>query len=95
MQMMTERITELDELPGGWRIHGKTGTGPLLRSDGTQDPDRSYGGFVGWLTRDSRSYVFARLSVVGQPETGRAGPYTRDTLLRNLPALIESQHSSP
>lgn len=51
---MTDRITEVTTLPGGWNIHGKTGTGspgdPSTVA-GTFDKAHSYGWFVGWERR--------------------------------------------
>nr|WP_284700790.1 class D beta-lactamase [Robbsia betulipollinis] len=58
---MTTRITEVARLPGGWDVHGKTGTGFPRKADGTDDEAHGWGWFVGWASKDDRTLVFARL----------------------------------
>lgn len=83
---MTERITLLDVQPGGWTVHGKTGTGsPGLEYDAAH----AYGWFVGWATKGSRTLVFANLIQDEQALTPNAGLRSRDTFLATLPALAE------
>jgi beta-lactamase class D len=73
---------------GGWRISGKTGTGFQRRPDGTNDPDRQVGWFVGWARRDGRVLVFARLIEDERREDSRAGLRARDTLAADWPGLL-------
>jgi len=75
---------------GGWRVSGKTGTGFQRRADGTNDPDRQVGWFVGWATREGRTVVFARLLEDQQPERVNAGLRARDALLGDWAALMTS-----
>lgn len=87
---MTDRITEVTTLPGGWDIHGKTGTGspaPSPTFKGTFDKAHSYGWFVGWATKGPRTLVFARLIQDEKVEPGPAGVRARDTFLQALPAM--------
>lgn len=73
---------------GGWRVSGKTGTGFQLRPDGTSDPDRQVGWFVGWAQRQGTTLVFARLIEDEERSVGvRAGLRARDTLLADWPGL--------
>lgn len=73
---------------GGWRVSGKTGTGFQLRPDGTSDPDRQVGWFVGWAQREGRTLVFARLIEDEERVVGvRAGLRARDTLLADWAGL--------
>ncbi|MGS0895651.1 OXA-1043 family class D beta-lactamase [Burkholderia stagnalis] len=84
---MTGRITLLDAQPGGWTVHGKTGTGsPGLKYDGAH----AYGWFVGWATRGPRTLVFANLIQDDQRQTPNAGLRSRDAFLQALPALVEA-----
>ncbi|WP_413227089.1 OXA-1043 family class D beta-lactamase [Burkholderia cenocepacia] len=81
---MTARITLLDAQPGGWTVHGKTGTG----SPGIQyDAAHAYGWFVGWATKGSRTLVFANLIQDDERQTPNAGLRSRDTFLAALPTL--------
>ena len=73
---------------GGWRVSGKTGTGFVRRADGSNDPDRQVGWFVGWATREGRTVVFARLLEDGWPERVNAGLRARDALLGDWAALM-------
>jgi len=75
---------------GGWRVSGKTGTGFQRRADGTNDPDRQVGWFVGWATREGRTLVFARLLEDDQPPRVNAGFRARDALLNEWATLVAS-----
>lgn len=44
---LTKEIMFLQELPGGWKLYGKTGTGDLQ------------GWFVGWIEKEKRAIAFA------------------------------------
>lgn len=49
---MTRNITYLEELPNGWRLHGKTGwTGSNVETQ--------IAWFVGWIEKGNESYCFA------------------------------------
>ncbi|SFG43677.1 Beta-lactamase class D [Duganella sp. CF458] len=84
----TARLLKVKDLPNGWQVFGKTGTGAPVGPDGKDDYSRSYGWFVGWATNGERTIVFARLA---QDETvieGAAGPRTKEAFLRDLPAQL-------
>jgi beta-lactamase class D OXA-29 len=49
---MTEKILFIQDLPGGWKLYGKTGVGE------EEDPKRT-GWFVGWIAKDDRRIPFA------------------------------------
>lgn len=72
---------------GGWRVHGKTGSIWLRKSNGSFDRNMAVGWFVGWADRGGQRLAFARLSV-GKVLKGNAGPQERDRFLLNLPQLI-------
>ena len=80
---------------GGWRVSGKTGTGFVRRADGTNDPDRQVGWFVGWATREGRTVVFARLLEDEWPERVNAGLRARDALLGDWAALMTPPVMTP
>lgn len=58
-QAMTRKILFVEDLPEGWKLYGKTGTGNLVSSLGMRDPNHPIGWFVGWISKGSRSVVFA------------------------------------
>lgn len=85
---MTSQLLLQEQRPGGWEIHGKTGSGSPVKADGGYDESRNSGWFVGWAIKDGRTVVFARL-IDEAPNAGApAGVHARDTLLEELPALL-------
>jgi beta-lactamase class D/beta-lactamase regulating signal transducer with metallopeptidase domain len=86
---MTARLTELDTLPNGWRIHGKTGTAAPVLANGRDDALHRYGWFVGWASKGGRTVVFARL-VLEDRQENPAGSRTREAFLRGLPAQLDA-----
>lgn len=49
---MTKKILFLQELPGGWKLYGKTG-------NGRNKSELQEGWFVGWIEKNQRKIVFA------------------------------------
>jgi beta-lactamase class D len=86
---MTDAITEVATLPGGWDVHGKTGSGFPEKADGSDDLAHGWGWFVGWASNGKQTVVFARLDQDDEYRSGAApaGIRTRDSLLKDLPAL--------
>jgi beta-lactamase class D/beta-lactamase class D OXA-42 len=87
---MTDQITALGTLPNGWEVHGKTGAGAPHNADGSLANDRAYGWFVGWATKDGRTLVFARLIQNEKKEAVSPGLRTREAMMRELPAMLDS-----
>jgi beta-lactamase class D len=86
---MTDRITKITTLPGGWDVHGKTGTGSP-GSNGKYDAAHAYGWFVGWATKGADKLVFARLIQDERPTSPNAGVRARDSVLEDFPTLAGS-----
>lgn len=85
---MTAQLLRLPPFENGWQVHGKTGTASGRLADGREDPQQSYGWFVGWASQGDKTVVFARM-VLGARQPGRAaGPRLRDAFLRDLPAKL-------
>lgn len=85
---MTNQITQMATQPGGWEMHGKTGMAFPHRADGSNDEAHAHGWFVGWMTKNHQTLVFARLIQDERKEPGTAGVRARDALLKELPALL-------
>ncbi|MGE8366317.1 class D beta-lactamase [Cupriavidus sp.] len=88
---MTSRIMAIGVLPDGWAVHGKTGTGAPILTNGSEDWIHGYGWFVGWATKAGRSVVFARLTQDEKKEPVSAGLRTRDAFMQELPGLLASR----
>ncbi|HEY0584832.1 MAG TPA: class D beta-lactamase [Pseudoduganella sp.] len=84
----TAQLLKVRDLPNGWQVFGKTGTGAPVGPDGKDDYSRSYGWFVGWATNGQRTIVFARLAQDEKLIEGAAGPRTKEAFLRELPAQL-------
>jgi len=84
----TAKLMKVRDLPNGWQVFGKTGTGAPIGPDGKDDYSRSYGWFVGWATNGQRTIVFARLAQDEKLTEGAAGPRTKEAFLRELPAQL-------
>jgi beta-lactamase class D/beta-lactamase regulating signal transducer with metallopeptidase domain len=84
----TAQLLKVKDLPNGWQVFGKTGTGAPVGPDGKDDYSRSYGWFVGWATNGQRTIVFARLAQDEKLTEGAAGPRTKEAFLRELPAQL-------
>lgn len=87
---MTARITAMPGANGGWEIHGKTGAGFPVAADGRTDHDHGYGWFVGWASKDGRTFVFVRQTQDGARHDEPAGLRARAALLPGLPATLDA-----
>ncbi|WPZ36483.1 class D beta-lactamase [Thalassobaculum sp. OXR-137] len=76
----TAAITDYGVRPGGWHVHGKTGSGLPRDDKGSLMWGEPFGWFVGWAERDGRRVVFARLVQETEKPEKPAGPKTRDGL---------------
>ena len=54
----TKNILFLEDLPNGWKLYGKTGSGSLLSKDRMKKLDLQHGWFVGWIQKEGRTIVF-------------------------------------
>lgn len=86
---MTKAILPTFDAADGWTIHGKTGSGRLRDEAGKPARDRPLGWFVGWAEKDGRRVIFARLNVSNRAHNEPLSFETRDTLIADLPALVE------
>ena len=87
---MTSRITAIAGEHGGWAIHGKTGAGFPLLADGRSDHAHGYGWFVGWATKDGRTFVFVRQTQDQSAQDIPAGLRARDAFLPSLPGTLSA-----
>ncbi|MFA6113443.1 MAG: class D beta-lactamase [Sphingomonas sp.] len=79
----TEAILPVFEGSGGWRVHGKTGSGWLKNRAGGEDRTRQLGWFVGWADkagpRGKRRVTFAHFQMTARPD--QPGGFTARTEL--------------
>ncbi|MBS0357811.1 MAG: class D beta-lactamase [Proteobacteria bacterium] len=87
---MTKKILFREELPGGWKLYGKTGNGQQLSPDKTKKLDLQHGWFVGWIEKNGRIIVFANHIVDDKKQDIFASFRARDEAKNKLWGLIEA-----
>ncbi len=80
---MTRRLIYNGELQNGWQLYGKTGSGFLLKPDGSRDEHSAVGWFVGWIEKDGKRIFFASY-IERQKSNGWGGPAARSAALSSL-----------
>lgn len=56
----TRNIFYLEEMKNNWKLFGKTGTGDLIKQDGSQDKTHERGWFIGWVEKGDEKIIFAQ-----------------------------------
>ena len=72
-QQMARNILYVEDLPGGWKLYGKTGSRFLLSSDRTKKLEIKHGWFIGWIEKDGKKIVFVNHIVDDKKEDEPAG----------------------
>ncbi|MFM7458266.1 MAG: class D beta-lactamase [bacterium] len=85
---MTRNILFIEELADGWKLYGKTGSGVLLNKDGTENPDRQIGWFIGWVEKADRKIVFSYYIQDDDKQDTYAGQRAKQELIVNLIANL-------
>jgi beta-lactamase class D len=85
---LTEAIIPVFEGSGGWRVHGKTGSGWQQDARGREDRGNPLGWFVGWAEKGRRRVIFARAGGgAAMPGNGAFGLAVRKTMLAEIGTL--------
>ena len=88
-QKMTKAIVYLEDLPHGWTLFGKTGSGYVLNADRTKNKDRKHGWFVGWIEKDTRKIIVVNHIVDLKKEDTHAGPRAKAQAKERMIEMIE------
>jgi beta-lactamase class D len=56
---MTEKITYLQNIDD-WELHGKTGSCFQINEDGSKNPNKFAGWFIGWLEKGNKKIIFVK-----------------------------------
>jgi beta-lactamase class D len=86
---MTKKIMFIQELPGGWKLYGKTGNGQQLSIDESRKLDLQHGWFVGWIEKDGQHIIFASHLVDDKKQDTFASFRARNEALIKLWYLID------
>lgn len=93
-QSMTRHIVYVDDLPHGWKLYGKTGSGFLLNKDRTKTLEIKHGWFIGWIQKSDKKIIFVNHIVDDKEEAKPAGPRAKEQTKEKLLQLIEQMESS-
>lgn len=83
---MTKDILYIQELAGGWKLYGKTGTGEQRPKGKNHKSPLRQGWFVGWIEKDNRKVTF--VSHITDCKESFAGLKARNEALIQLFYLI-------
>lgn len=93
-QSMTRNIVYIEDLPNGWKLYGKTGSGYLLNADRTKKLDIKHGWFTGWIEKGNKKIIFVNHIVDDKKEEKNAGPRAKEQTKKKLLQLIEQLENS-
>lgn len=85
---LTEQIMPVTDLPNGWRLHGKTGTGNPEQPDGHLDASRQFGWFIGWADKADRRVIFVHL-IEGKRQSIGAGLRAKGEVIDMMPGILD------
>jgi beta-lactamase class D len=85
----TKRVMFIQELPGGWKLYGKTGSGRQIDKDGNKT-DLQEGWFIGYIEKGSRRVVFASHLVDSEKHGSFASFRVKNEALIKLWYLIDA-----
>lgn len=83
----TKHIMFIQEMAGGWKLYGKTGTGTQLDNNGKKT-DLQHGWFVGYIEKGNRRIVFASHMLDKEKQNVFASFRARNEALNKLWYLI-------
>jgi beta-lactamase class D len=75
---VTQKLIFLGDMPNGWKLYGKTGTGFY------DDPEKSIGWFVGWVIKERAALIFACLVTSEDNQNPVNGGYAKNVALRKM-----------
>ncbi len=88
-QNMTKNIVYIEDLPSGWKLYGKTGSGFLLNKDRTKKLEIKHGWFAGWIEKGNQKIILVNHIVDNKKEEKHAGPRAKEQVKEKLLQLIE------
>jgi beta-lactamase class D len=87
-QNLTRAIFYVEDLPHGWKLYGKTGSGLQQNSDRSLNPKLQVGWFVGWVEKGARKIVFANYIVAPRSEDLSGGQQAKSDAIKELNDLL-------
>jgi beta-lactamase class D len=91
---ITKHIIFIEDLPKGWKLYGKTGSGYLLTDDRTQKLDIKHGWFIGWIEKGDKKIIFVNHVVNDKKEEKHASKKATKQAKEKLLKLIDQIEKS-
>lgn len=88
---MTQQLLFVEELPGAWKLFGKTGAGYFFNEDGSLQQNKQIGWFVGWAEKGSRTIYFAQLVTEKDNKEFSTGKHAREMVKQKLLSLVAKE----
>jgi len=83
---MTRKILFVKDLPNGWKLYGKTGSGVLLNEEKLEI---QHGWYIGWLEKGDRIIIFSNHIADDKLENTFASIRAKEFILNEIPSLIK------
>ncbi len=87
---MTHDLLFVENLPGDWKLYGKTGSGNPFKADGSRNMDKQLGWFVGWIEKGPRTVLFAQYIEDDATPDYFTGKQAREIAKQKLMQLTQS-----
>ncbi|MDX1921294.1 MAG: class D beta-lactamase [Candidatus Caenarcaniphilales bacterium] len=87
---MTRNILFVEDLPKGWKLYGKTGSGNLLNNDRTEKLDLQIGWFIGWIKKEERKIIFVQYLEDNDKQETYAAQRAKEAVKLRLAELIQN-----
>jgi beta-lactamase class D len=86
---ITKTILFSQDLENDWKLYGKTGTGNMLNKDGTRNNNHQIGWYIGWVTNDKRTIIFAHCIEDASGKDIAMGKIAREIVCEKLAGLMK------
>lgn len=88
---ITKNILFVEELPGGWKLYGKTGSGVLLSPDRTRKLKIQHGWFIGWVEKGGIVIAFSNHISDDKKQNNFAGQRAKANAKERLVKIINGR----
>jgi beta-lactamase class D len=90
-QQAAKTIIPQARTASGWRVHGKIGSTWTYSRAWVANLSEPIGWYVGWVSREDKTYVFARVTVGDKPFQTPLGLLVKEQFLGEVDALMAAQ----
>ncbi len=85
---LTHTIFYVQDLPHGWKLYGKTGSGVQQNNDGSPIPNLQVGWFIGWIEKGDRKIAFANVIEGKLTQDYSGGKLAKAAAIKQLNKLL-------